>query len=411
MSLLIVLAWRNLWRNTKRTLLTVVAISFSAAVLMFFMGIQFKSYEAGIKATTALFHGHGQIQTPGFSDKPQMRLILRNPAAIEEMLRKEDNILAFTPRNYGFVLASSGERSYGAQILGVDPLREDALSTIPQSIRSGSYLDSADTESAVIGSVLAKNLKISVGNEITILGQAHDGSLVTAALYVKGIFETGSTDLDRGMIHITISSFNDLFVMNGAVHTFAFTVKDFPQLTNTQLSLSTSLQSQHVSNARVLRWDELLPGLKQSIQLDMSAGWLFFSALIIIVFFSVLNTFLMSILERTKEFGVVMALGMTPPKLSLLILIEAFFLGIIGALGGILIGSGVVLFFHWHGFTIPGTEEIRKMWHLPATIYPDLTLTVLFAGPAVLLVAACISALYPSFRVRLLSPIKALTGL
>lgn len=387
-----------------------LAIAFATAVLMFFMSIQLKSYDTGIRATTSLFHGHMQVQPLGYFEKPQMRKVLKRPPAISRALSQDENVASFAPRVFASVLAASEDRSYGAQVMGIDPGLEPGVSTVSQSIRSGEYLSSEDTLSCVIGTSLAKNLKVSVGSEISIIGQGFDGSLASAVLRVKGIYETGSPELDRLAVQMPLKEFNEVFTMNGAVHTFAMRLKDFETLEKTQIRLRTELQAEGLTQFSVLRWDELLPGIKQSMKLDMSAGWMFFGALIIIVCFSVLNTFLMSILERTKEFGVVLSLGMRPGALGRLIVIEGIFLAFVGISVGVVLGSIVVESLHYYGFTIPGTDEIRKTWNLPATLYPDLTLVVFSVGPLVLFAASICSCLYPAFKTTRVKILDALRG-
>lgn len=398
--MILALAWRNLWKNSRRTLLTLCAIAFACGVMMFFMALQDKSYETGISATTGLYHGHLQIQAPGYLEKPQIRKVIRAPEQVSEILRTIPNVAAASPRTFSFALASTGSRSYGVQVMGVDPDTEPTVSTIAASVRQGRALSVSDTTSSLIGIGLAKNLKVGVGDEITLLGQGYDGSLASTVIKVEGIFETGSSELDRNLLQMPINEMKSVFYLEELVHTYALKVSDFDLLSATKFEIKSALASRDIGSLAVVSWEDLLPGLKESIELDMSAGWLFFGALVVIVTFSVLNTFLMTVLERTKEFGVVLALGMPDYNLVWLVICEGLLLGLLGVLCGIVLGSGVISYFGYFGFSIPGTEEIRKTWNLPGTIYPALTFRTIYAGPLLLVICTTIASVYPAIKTR-----------
>lgn len=406
------LAWRNIWRSPRRTILTLLAISFAVMVLMFFVALQLRSYDTAIRSTTSLFHGHLQIQVEGYLDRPQMRSVIVDPSRILGMMRADQRISAVSPRALGFAMASSGERTFGVQVIGVDPDREGHVSSIPGMVTEGRWIGSGGASEGAIGSVLARNLRITVGDELTLLGQGRDGSLAAGVVRIVGIFESGAKDLDRGALEIPLEIFDSLFSMEGAVHSLVSRVRDFRELPDIQSSLLDSLAGLQKSDKPLipLRWDELLPGLKQSILLDMSAGWLFFVSLVVIVAFSVLNTFLMSVLERSREFGVLLALGVRRGALFRLILLEGVMLILCGIVLGIGAGSGIVLYFNMYGFTIPGTDELMKMWHLPGTMYPELNLAVLTRGPLVVLLLSGLALLLPALKARSLKILVALRG-
>jgi ABC-type lipoprotein release transport system permease subunit len=155
-------------------------------------------------------------------------------------------------------------------------------------------------------------------------------------------------------------------------------------------------------------WDALLPGLKQAIQADFTSAWFMYGILIVLVAFSVLNTQLMSVLERTKEFGIVMSLGVTPGRLGRLVLLETALMGTLGLVLGALLGGALVAWLGYHGFSYPGMEEMAGKFNLPSRIYPPVTLIGLFFGPAIILVSSVIASFYPAIRLRWLEPVAAM---
>ena len=155
-------------------------------------------------------------------------------------------------------------------------------------------------------------------------------------------------------------------------------------------------------------WDDLLPGLRQSIQADMATGWFMFGVLVVIVSFSVLNTQLMSVLERTKEFGIVMSLGATPGRLGRLVMAETAFLGLIGLVIGVSAGALLTGWVSVHGFTFPGMDEMAGRFNLPSRVYPNLSLISLLAGPSVVFAGSLMAAFYPAARMQWLHPVQAM---
>ncbi|RMG40661.1 MAG: ABC transporter permease [Candidatus Dadabacteria bacterium] len=400
-----VLAWRNIWRNRRRTLLTLLAVAFSSAVLVFFMSLQLSSYDTSINASVSIFQGHLQVQPTGYFKKPKMYHFIREPRALIKNLAELKGITAVAPRAYAYVLVSSARRTVGAQVAGVDPELEKNVSTIPGLVREGEYLSADDLYQAVIGQDLAHNLGVSTGEQITVLGQGQDGSMAAAAFQVVGIFQSGSRDLDRALIEVPLKIFQEVFYLGDAAHTIVIKASSRHRLAELKKNISARLKNKKLS---VYSWEELMPGLKQAIELDMASGWLFYISLILIVVFSVFNTFLMSILERTREFGVMLSLGMKPASIIKMVILENVFLSLLGVFSGIVIGSLVVIYYGIHGFYIPGAEEIMKLWNLPTAVKTRLSLRGTLSGPAVIIAANFVVAFIPALKLLRLQPVEAM---
>ena len=403
------LAWRNIWRNLRRTSLTALAIAISAAILIFFMSLQFSSYETSINATTAIFQGHLQIQKRGYLSKPQIRTNLSAPEKVSELVSQNSLVKAQATRAFGFAIISSEDRSYGVQVVGVDPDSEPSVSTIPQLIRTGTYLSKTRPGEAIIGQYLAANLKIGIGQEVTMLGQALDGSLAASVYKVVGFFESGSVELDRNVMMLPLNTFQETFLMEQAAHSIVLKTDRIEDVIPLQQQLNTALASQFGDmDLVVLRWDELAPGLLQAINLDLVAGWLFFSSLIIIVNFTLINTVVLSLLERTREFGVMLALGSKPAGILKMVVCETAFILMLGLSTGLLLGSCIVTYYGAKGFYIPGGEEIMKLWHLPTAMRPRLSLASLLVGPSIIFTLGLLSSILPALRIFYLQPTEAM---
>ena len=406
MNIILRLAWRNLWRQPRRTWLTAGAMVFSNVLLVFMMSLQFGMYGLMIDNSLRPLTGHLQVQAAGYVDDGRMRQTVPDVLALAGRLRDalvSDTIAA---RARSFVLASSDERSYGLVVMGVEPGYESSVSSLPGLVSAGRYLDDSDAAEIVIGAVLARNLRVDVGDELTLLGSGLDGSFAAAVATVVGIFDSGVAELDRSIAQMPLVFFQDMFYMDGAGHQVVATatsVDDVP-------TLIARIESLLPADAGLVvhDWDRLQPGLRQAIQADLSSSFFMYGVLAILVAFSVLNTQLMSVLERTREFGIVMALGLKPGRLGRLVMLETAMMGVIGVVLGVLIGTAVTLYFGASGFQIPGMEEMAKQFNLPARMFPQVSGLSLTAGPLVVFTFSLLASIYPALRLHWLHPVNAM---
>jgi len=400
------MAWRNLWRHKRRTWLTATAMIFSNVLLVFMISLQFGSYDMMINNTLQSFSGHFQVQKNGYNESPKLRLSIGSIQSLAEEMRQSMPETRVTARAAAFALASSEQRTFGIQVIGVDPDFEPGVSTIPGLVRQGSWLREMNAPEIVIGSVMARNLKVGVGEEITLLGSGLDGSFAAGILTVSGIFESGSQEMDRSFAEIPLGYFQEMFAMGDQGNSIAVAVD------GTGFVAPESVRAQQViggrEDLRVIEWTELHPGLKQAIQADMSSAWFMYGVLIILVAFSVLNTQLMSVLERTREFGMIMALGVKPRNLASLVMTETTLMAMIGFLLGIFLGWLVAVYFHTVGFSYPGMEEVAAKFNLPGRMYPSVSALSMMLGPGVVFLFCLLASVYPALRLYRLRPVEAM---
>jgi putative ABC transport system permease protein len=403
------MAWRNIWRNPRRSLLTISAIAFASLLLVFMLSWQFGSYDTMINSAVRIHTGHVQVQAEGYNDKRDIRLVVPNPAAISAILEKIPEVTAYTSRANAFSLISSKERTYGAIVIGIDPVGEAKVSTLGKIIQQGEYLSSSDTNQALIGRLLAKNLHVRSGDELVVLGQGRDGSIAATVVKVKGIFSSGEDEFDRGTIQIPLKYFQDVYTMDGAVHEVVVLGKSLEDVPEIKRAVAAGIEKTNgKEHLAVLDWMELMPGLIEAIKMDLVSGFIFYIILIVVVAFSILNTFLMAIFERRREFGVLMALGTTPWRLTKLLLAESSSVTMMGIVIGTIAGSLITWYFQIHGIVISGTSELMRQYGLPERMYPQLSVLSISIGAGVVLVVTLLAALYPALKVRRLRPVEAM---
>jgi putative ABC transport system permease protein len=405
-SITLRLAWRNLWRHKRRTWITVSAMIFSNLLLVFMISLQFGSYRMMIDNTLKSYTGHMQILREGYNDDPKIRNSFEAILPMAETLRQQLGTQRVGARGSAFAMTSSEQRSYGLQIVGVEPEYEPNVSTLPGLITKGRYFSDINAEEILIGSVLARNLRVDIGDELTLLGSGRDGSFAAGVVTVTGIFDSGNADIDRSMAQLPLAYFQSLFGMQDQGHSIVINADDLPLATQLQNKVSGMLATD--KELVVLGWQELQPGLKQAIQADLASAWFMYAVLIVLVAFSVLNTQLMSVLERTREFGVMLALGFKPSQLGGLVVTETFIMSSLGLMMGAALGVMLTYYLSIVGFSYPGMEEMASRFNLPGRMYPSLSFLSIFLGPGIVFIFSVLASAYPAARLFNLQPVSAM---
>lgn len=399
------LAWRNIWRHKRRTLLTAGAIAFAAILIIFSIPIQEGGYAQMIDMSLRVFPGHAQVQAPGYQERPQMHKTIDNAKALAESLRRSGHYKAVTARAQGFALLSSADRSYGASVAGVQPKSETDVSFIPKLLKEGRFLSADDALEAIVGSALARNLKVKPGDELVMLGSGKDGSVAATVLTVVGIFDSGSNEFDRFFVEMPLGAFQDTFGMGNSAHSIAVIGNNLDQ----QAELLQQLrQDVGRDDLAILGWDQIMPGLKEGIELDRISGYIFYVILLIIIIFSIFNTFLMSILERTREFGLMLALGAHPRRITGVVMLESFLLSLIGLVVGTLLGTALTFYVEAAG-GIPYPADVAEQFNVMLDrMLPQNTAFNILVGPAIILVTTNLTAWIPLWRIHKLQPVEAM---
>lgn len=403
--MLVWLAWRNIWRQPRRTALSLATIAFAAAASVFILSLQQGGYSEVEENALRLIDGYAQLQLRGYSEDPDLNKTIAKPGAIMARLDALPTVTASAPRATCYAILSYGARSFGSAIVGVDPTRERKVSSLGATIVAGRYLFAGDTDKVVVGAGLARNLRLAIGDKLTLLGAARGGTVAADLLTVVGIFATGVPEFDRQVVEIPLPRFQADFAMDDRVNLIAVSG---PSLS----AIDSSLPALHAIAApaglAVRDWSDLEPALYDAIWLDRSVSLLCYASLIIIIVFIILNTLLMSVLERTREFGMLMAIGMRPSGIGRMVWLELSFLAIIGVSLGIVIGVTVTLWDAHRGIPISGAEALFAQWHMAAAAYPKLTLGNVFRGPLEIALAIILAGIGPYIRVRRLEPVRAM---
>ncbi|MEN0068077.1 MAG: FtsX-like permease family protein [Myxococcota bacterium] len=335
----LMLAFRNLGRNLRRTLITLAAITFGLAMIHLTITLQSGQYDDMIRQGVSTLAGHVVIQHEGYQEERDSELLVGRADGIADQLAQAFPDATIAPRIQLGGLVTSPTNSVAAAFSGVDPLAEAAVQTLDDRIVEGTWLDE-DDRGILIGAKMAQSLDVGIGDKVVFMGQFGTSDEMASRLFrIKGIFRTGAAEMDGLVTMGHLSAGRELLGAEDVAHQVTVHLADPTQAFEATDQTAAALSAR--SDLAVLSWREALPEIYGLIQVDRQSGDVMLTILGLIVTLGVLNTVLMSALERTREFGVMMAVGMKPGRLSNLILAEGFILGVLGSLLGFLAGLAV----------------------------------------------------------------------
>lgn len=406
MKLILKLAWRNIWRNKRRSILTLLAVTFAVIASIAMRGIQEGTYELNIKNAVEMFSGYLQIQEKGYLNNPSLAKSFKPTEDLKSTLSNVDGIMAYSTRINADGLISFKDNSLGCAIFGLNPQSSQETSRIFSKLNEGRFFTELESYEIVIGYKLLKNLKADIGDEIVILAQGFDGSLGNMKFKIVGTTKMGMQDFDAMSVFMDTKSAQELLSLYGRITALAIDINSFDDLYDIKEEIKANLKNEELV---VLDWKELMPDFEQSIQLDNISGIFFLAILFVIVAFGILNTVLMSVTERFKEFGISLSIGMSNYKLVLVVLLETLFITIIGLILGNIIGFGINLYI----FNNPIQFGSEYAWmyeeygFLPR-IEASLKFSVFFNSSISILIASVVAAVYPIIKVIRLEPLKGI---
>lgn len=402
-SPVLALAWRNILRYRRRSLVTLTAIAIGVTALMFLWGLYDGIHNTMVRNFQRTFTGSLQVHRQGFSSQPKLTASLDRPETVIAALEAA-GVKHWTPRLQSFVLAAGPETSVGTLLVGIQPGREQRVTHIAEQVSQGRFLEARDTYTCVLGIVTARNLEVNIGDPVILLAQSYDGALAAERFTLVGIISSGVKVLDRGMMLAPLATVQDLLSMQGRLsHVVAMIPEE---------SLShITIQLQNVLGAdglEVLRWDDLFPAMREWVALNTAFYYVFLSVVLVMVVAGLLNTVLVSMLERQREFGVLMALGTRSLEIGAMVFVESLILGSIGILLGTLAGLGLVSLFGHIGIDLSILSTVLAESYIDPLVYTEMNTDHLLTTLLVLLITTCAASLYPAAKASRLQPVEAI---
>ncbi len=401
--MLLRLAWRNIWRNRRRSLIILASIVFGVTAMNFFDGIargfMMQIFTNQLGAHTA----HMQIHARGFNDNKVVQNFMPDPDSVEALLRSRPEIKNFSRRVITFGLLSSASSSAGVLIVGTEPQREAEMTTIKSNIIAGTYLGN-EGSGIVLSKRLAQTLDVGLGDRVVTMASSLDGTIGSELFRVVGLYQSPSIAFDKMYIYVPLATLQRTLRVGQRVAEFAVLAKNVDSVEALKRELSPRLGSSY----EVLTYNDLLPSLVSQINLMGSVMTVFYFLIGAAMIFGIVNTLLMSVFERIHEFGVLKSIGMKNHLVFSLITIEAFLLGIVGTVFGTFIGIGLNMYLAYAGLNLAVFSEGLAAFGTGAILYPILNWDAVVIEIIVVLCICVVAAMYPAVRAVRLEPVRAI---
>ncbi len=396
------IAWRNLWRNKRRSviILTSIVVGVAALIVSDFI-MRGMAYQM-LRNQIGLDVSHIQIHSRGWHDNKVLKNYMKNTGRVEELLKKKPFIQNFSKRIVSQGMINSAAASSGVTINGVEHDREAKITRIAQDVTQGTYLTGKEQE-IVIGREMADKLEVELGSKIVLMAAGTEGSVNSQLFRVKGIFETVSSAFEKMKVYINIEDARKLLNLEHGSHVFAMITAE----SENTISYADSLQASLDENYEVMPYEKMLPLLVTYLEVFESSMIVFYVIIILAVLFGVINAMLMAVMERMYEFGVLMSIGMKNLKLFIMVELEAFSLGLLGSLGGAA-GGLIIFFFMKDGIDLSVYSESLSSYNVGNIIYPVLEPMILVESLFLMTLASMLAAVYPALKAVRLQPTEAM---
>jgi ABC-type lipoprotein release transport system permease subunit len=402
------LAWKNLWRNRRRTLITLAAISLSVMLTQASHNLSFGVYAQMIDSGVRAGSGHLTVYRGDYALSRKEELSF-DPETLVEEIAAIDGVARVLPRIYLPALAQSSRESRGVLVTGVDPQAEAGINPFLKKIVAGEMIRSSDGRDALLGSRLLKELKISIGSKFVVTLQGPEGDLLSELLRVRGSVETGIKDLDGSLVMIGRQRAAAMAGIPGRVHELAVILEGRTEEERVRPRLEALLLPG--GELRVLSWEEAMPNLANAIKLDYAGQRVIFIIIMLIVTIGVINTLLMSVMERIREFGVILALGATPGRLRRMVLAEALVLGLVAMTLGTILGAALTWYLVEYGIDL--RSLISETLEFGGVVFDPVMRAAWDPGYMVrialyVLALSLLASLYPARKAARIAPAEAM---
>jgi putative ABC transport system permease protein len=401
------LAWRNMWRSRRRTLITVSSIFFAVVFAILMRAMMIGVFDRMINDTVSTWCGYLQIHHTGYWDNKSVDSTFEESPRLNSILNNEKAIIAWTPHLETFALASTGERTKGMMLIGIDPVKENSVSNLSKKIIAGTYLNDSD-KSIMLAEGLADYLKLKVNDTVIILGQGYQGNMAAGKYPLKGIAHLAIPEMNKSMAWLPMAQ-SRIFLSTGARYTsISIMVNNRNEVDKLKQNISRQTPG---SEYELMTWQEMNPGLDEIFQAKMAQNKIMSGVLYLVIAFGIFGTILMMLNERMHEFGILIAIGMKKRKLSMVIVMEMVLMSIVGALLGIAGAFPIVLYFRIHPIQMGGSwAQIASQFGFESVIQPNIDISNFIIQGYVVLSISIVLSLYAIFKIHKIKAISAINS-
>jgi ABC-type lipoprotein release transport system permease subunit len=402
----ILMAWRNLWRNKRRTIITIASVFFGVLLSTVMSSMQEGSYSSMIDNIVKFYSGYIQIHHEKYWDNKTINNSFTPTDSLLEKVRETEDVTDYTLRLESFALASSESITKGAVILGVNPEQENKVTELKRWLTDGDYLEQGD-KSVLVSKGLAEYLKLGVNDTLVMIGQGYHGQSAAGKFLIKGIMNFPNPDLNSQSVYMDLGACQNFFSADNLATALVIMVKDEYHLKSAMHELKNRISSPY----QVMSWDEMQPEIQQMINADRSGGNIMKMILYVLIGFGIFGTVMMMIVERKREMGVMVAIGMRRYKLAVVLFFETIYIGLVGVLAGFIGSIPIITYWYQNPIKLTGkaAETMVNMGIEPLMYFSWLP-RVFYEQIITVFTMTLIISVYPVYTATRLKVYKALRG-
>jgi putative ABC transport system permease protein len=398
------LAWRNLWRNKRRTLITVASIFFGVLISTVMNSMQDGTYSNMIDMMVKLSTGYIQVQNPEFKENKSINNAFSPSKEQLQKIIEIKEVKTVTQRLESFALLSSGPNTRGGAVIGVEPDNDKQTSNLQNWISQGEFLEKGDNGVLVTFNV-AKHLNLGVNDTIVLISQGYHGVTAAGKYPIKGILTFNTPQMNNIGVFMDLPNAQQLFSAEGMITSILIMVDDYTNVLSAQHKISEIANG----SLAVLNWKELNPELVQYIESDKYSAYLMLGILYIVIGFGIFGTIIMMVAERKRELGVMIAVGMQKFKLAAVLFYETILIGLVGVLSGFVVSVPIILILVHNPITLPAEmAEIYAQYGFDPYLFFGTAPNVFINQVLTVFIITVVVSLYPIFKVKNMIVSKAL---
>jgi putative ABC transport system permease protein len=406
MNLFLRLAWRNVWRQRRRTLLIAAGMGVVMGLLVFYDGLIGGFEQAIYGNAIQLLGGNVQVHAPGYNEKIGRKplLPLENPDAVVQAAEEHPNVVAASKRIVTGGLVTNREGAFAVTIVGVEVEKESRITPVADTIAEGRYLNPDDGDLIVIGQGLATAMEIGVGDRVTMVGNSKNEQTRQRTMTVVGIFDVGVPSVEKTTVYMSLGEAQQLFGLDGQVTEVVVSLHQIGQEPGVMDAINKAAPGYEVTS-----WVTSIPELKQTMDMKTGVMGVFGVFMLGIAAIGILNLLMMAVFERTREIGIVGALGLKPREITFLFLLEGILIGLMGAALGAILGAIITGALGMVGLDYSAFADLTEYTALiSGRIYPQLAPAKVLQHAVTVAVIAALAALYPAIEASRREPAEAL---
>jgi putative ABC transport system permease protein len=401
--MLIKLAWRNIWRNKRRSLIVLTSVVVGLVAIIISDGLSNGMIGQMLFNQINLNISHIQIHKRGFNGNKVVKNYITDYKQVDEVLKDDPFIKAYSKRVFVTGILSSANNSTGVMIYGIDPAEEAKVSIIKNSIIEGAYLTN-NKRDIIIGKKLAEKLEVGIGDKVVAMANTLKGDIGSDVFRIVGIFRTASSEFDKTSIYIAAAAEQNMLNIGNKYYEYAIIINKYEDVDKVQKNLENKLGEDY----EILSYRDLLPMLIYQIEIYKETMWILNLIIGLALIFGIINSMLMSVFERIREFGILMSIGMKNSKIYLMVVVEAFIIGIIGTIAGLVIGLLLEIPLTHTGIDLSIFSTGLEAFGIGTIIYPMLSAGNIILSSLFIPFIAILGALYPAYKAIKLEPIYAI---